>query len=269
MIIKRINLDEKFDNVYLDAYIADETENFKRNAILVIPGGGYKVICNDREGEPVALSFMAQGYNAFVLRYSVDGQKVFPGQLIEASLAMKHIKDNAEEYGINPEKVFVTGFSAGGHLAASLGILWHKKEIYEACDMPFGYNKPSGMMLGYPVISFNDEFGHVPSGCYLFGTDNLTDEQVYEGSLENHVDENSVPLFVMHTADDQVVDVRNALALANAYANAGKKFEMHIYPSMPHGAALANKITSCGRKEWENKQIERWIADAAAWAEEI
>lgn len=269
MIVKRINLDEKYDNVYLDAYIADETENFKRNAILVIPGGGYGVVCSDREGEPIALSFMAQGYNAFVLHYSVNYQKAFPGQLIEASLAMKHIKDNAEEYGINPERVFVTGFSAGGHLAASLGILWHKKEIYEAYDMPFGYNKPAGMMLGYPVISFNSEFGHVPSGCYLFGTDNLTDEQVYEGSLENHVDENSAPLFIMHTSDDQVVDVRNALSLATAYAAAGKKFELHVYPSAPHGVALGNKITSCGRKEWENKRIERWVSDAVVWADEL
>ena len=107
MIFKRIQLDEKYNNVFLDVYVADKTENFTRNAILVIPGGGYRNICSNREGEPIAMAFMPYGYNAFVLSYSVSRQKTFPGQLIEASLAMKHIKDHAEEYNIDPERVFV------------------------------------------------------------------------------------------------------------------------------------------------------------------
>lgn len=269
MIIKRIPLDKEFDNVYLDAYIADPTGDFTRKAILVIPGGGYHGVCSDREGEPIAMAFMPYGYNAFVLHYSVNKQKVFPGQLIEASLAMKHIKDNAKEYGIDPEKIFVTGFSAGGHLAASLGVLWHIPEVYEATGMEYGYNKPAGMMLGYPVISGDPSFGHSGSFQNLFGKENPTAEELEKASLEKHVDEKSVPMYVMHTSNDQVVPVKNALAIATAYAEAGKTFELHIYPDAPHGIALGNAITAGTVEKFVNPQIERWIQDATTWANSL
>lgn len=266
MIFKRIALDKKFDNVYLDVYIADPTDNFTRNAILVIPGGGYHAVCSNREGEPIAMAFMPHGYNAFVLHYSVNKQKVFPGQLIEASLAIKHIKDNAKEYNINPDKIFVTGFSAGGHLAASLGTLWHIPEIYEETGMEYGYNKPAGMMLGYPVISGDPSFGHLGSFQNLLGKENPTKDELEKVSLEKHVDENSVPMYVMHTSNDQVVPVKNALAIATAYAEAGKTFELHIYPDAPHGIALGNKITAGTVEKFNNPQIEKWIQDATIWA---
>ena len=268
MIFKKIQLDKDDENIYLEAYIADKTEGFTRNAILVIPGGGYDSVCSDREGEPIAMAFMPYGYNAFVLHYSVASvnKRTFPTQLIEASKAMKHIKDNADEYNIDPERVFVTGFSAGGHLCASLGILWHLKEIYDAIDMPYGYNKPTGIMPIYPVITYN---GHKPSFYSLFGTQELTEEQIYQGSLENHVTKDSSPAYIVHTSNDQIVTVKNSLVLANAYADAGMMFEMHIYPDAPHGVALGNKITKCGIEKYENKEIAKWVENAAAWAETI
>lgn len=269
MIFKRIPLDKEFDNVFIDAYIADKTENFIRNAILVIPGGGYHRVCSDREGEPIAMAFMPYGYNAFVLSYSVDRQKTFPAQLIEASLAIKHIKDNAEEYGINPDKVFVTGFSAGGHLAASLGTMWHIPEVYDATGMEYGYNKPAGMILGYPVISGDPAFSHPGSFANLLGEDNPTEEQLARVSIENNVDEKSIPMFVMHTSNDGVVPVKNALVIAEAYAKAGKTFELHIYPDAPHGAALGNAITANNNPKYDNPQIAKWIDDAVKWAETI
>lgn len=269
MIFKRIPLDEKYDNVFLDVYVADKTENFTRNAILVIPGGGYHKVCSDREGEPIAMAFMPYGYNAFVLSYSVSRQKTFPGQLIEASLAMKHIKDHAEEYNIDPERVFVTGFSAGGHLAASLGTMWHIPEIYEAINMEYGYNKPAGMMLGYPVISGDPSFSHPGSFCNLLGTDEPTPEQLARVSIENNVDEKSVPMYVMHTSNDGTVPVKNALVIAEAYAKAGKTFELHIYPDAPHGIALGNAITGHANPICINPCIEKWIEHAVKWAENI
>lgn len=269
MIFKRIQLDPEKTDVFLDVYVADKTKRFTRKAILVIPGGGYGCICSDREGEPIAQAFMPYGYNAFVLSYSVAKTKAFPSQLIEASLAMKHIRDNAEEYGIDPEKVFVTGFSAGGHLCASLGTMWHKKEIYEVTQMPFGYNRPTGIMPVYPVISGVNEWRHFGSFKNLLCTDEPTREQLTECSIELHVDENAVPAFIMHTSNDELVNVRNSLALANAYAEQKKEFELHIYPDAPHGAALGNAITSQGNAKWENSEIAKWVAQAAAWAESI
>ena len=270
MIFKRIQLDERAPEAYLDIYVADPTNHFIRKAILVSPGGGYGCICSDREGEPIAMAFMPYGYNAFVLHYSVkENGRYFPSQLIQASLAMKHIRDNAEEYGIDKDKVFAVGFSAGGHLCASLGTMWHKKEIYDAIDMPFGYNRPTGIMPIYPVINGTEDWAHRGSFYNLLGTKEPTETQLIECSIEKNVDEHASPAFIMHTSNDQLVNVRNALVLANAYAALGKTFELHIYPDAPHGVALGNKITSHAHGYWENPEIEKWVAQAAAWAESI
>lgn len=268
MVYKKIYLEENNPDVYLEVFAADKIGNidFVRNAILVIPGGGYGDVCSGREGEPIAQAFMPYGYNAFVLHYSVAGAKTFPHQLIEASKAMKHIKDNASEYNINPEKVFVTGFSAGGHLAATLGTMWDKKEIYDEIDMPFGYNKPAGMILVYPVIS-GVHFPHQGSFKNLFATENPTGEQLESASVELHVGVNSVPLFAVHTSNDDCVDVRNSLILANAYKENGLKFELHIYPDSPHGMALANPITSGNWEIVNNKHMAKWVNEACEWAE--
>lgn len=269
MIYKRIYLIDNNTDVYLDVYCRDKNQYFNSKAILIIPGGGYSSVVSAKEGEPVALSFLAYGFCSFVLNYSVGMQNSFPSQLIEASLAIKHIKDHADEYGIDPEKVFVAGFSAGGHLAGSLGILWHMPEIYQQIDMPYGYNKPTGMMLIYPVVSGIKEYSHKSSHCYLWGQNVPTDEMLEKSSLELHVDEKSAPLFVMHTSSDNIVDVKNALVLGTAYKEAGLNFEMHIYPEGPHGVALANEITYRGKPETVNKHTAKWLETAVEWTDSI
>ena len=268
MFTERIYLRENDDKVFLDAVIAQPTPSYTRRAILVIPGGGYQNVCYEHEGEPVGLAFMAHGYNVFVLHYSVARVRPFPAQLIEASLAVKHIKDNAEKYGIDPNEIFVTGFSAGGHLACSLGVLWHLPEIYEATGMPYGYNRVRGMMLGYPVIT-TDHRAHIGSHCNLWCTNTPSEEQLAISSLEKHVDEKSVPLFLVHTSNDPVVPVHNSLALGEAYAEAGIPFEMHIYPKGPHGVALGNDITSRGYSDCSDAAIAKWVEQAVYWAEHL
>jgi len=222
-------------------------------------------VCAEREGEPIAMAFMPYGFNAFVLHYSV-GNKPFPVQLIQASRAIKHIRDNAEKYNIDPDKVFTVGFSAGGHLAACLGTMWDRKDIYDEINMPFGYNKPNGMMLIYPVISAKY---HDTSLKNLLQNANPTEEMLADCSIENHVSENSSPAFIMHTSNDEIVDVRNSLVLANAFAEKGVEFEMHIYPDAPHGIALGNEITKCGREKWCNEAISKWVKHAVVWADSL
>ena len=252
------------EGAYIDAYIADPTPKFTRKAILVIPGGGYGKVCSDREGEPIAHAFIPYGYNAFVLNYYVDKQKPFPIQLIQATKAIKYIKDNAEALGIDPEELYVVGFSAGGHLAACTGILWKIPELYEASDMPYGYCKPKGIMLIYPVV--ND---HAGSFRKLLCAEEPTEEMLEKVFVDRHVDADSAPAFIMHTSNDEIVDVRNSLTLAVAYKAAGLQFEMHIYPDAPHGGALGNKITSNGRAKHENPSIAEWVRLAAVWAENL
>lgn len=263
MIYEKIQLD---DCATLDVYVAEQTENYKRKAVLVIPGGGYRIV-SDREAEPIAMGFMPHGFNAFVLRYSVSGEKTFPEQLIQASRAMKHIKDNAEKYGIDETQVFVVGFSAGGHLAASLVTMWDKKEIYDAVEMEYGYNKPRGAMLIYPVITADENYAHQGSFRYLFDTEEPTEEQRDMASIERIVTEKVCPAFLLHAANDRTVPVENSLLLAMEYSKYRIPFEMHIYPRGKHGFALGNDITARG--ETEATYNGQWIELAANWCEKI
>ena len=263
MIFDKIYFDEQDKDAYLEIYIADKISDYTRSAVLVIPGGGYGGVCKEREGEPIGMAFMAHGYNAFVLNYSVK-KKPFPSHLIQASKAMKHIRDNAEKYGIDPKKVFTVGFSAGGHLAASLGTMWDKKEIYDEIDMPYGYNKPDGMMLIYPVLS--DHYGSFQN---LFMKETPTDEEMAISNPDNYVSEDSSPAFIVHTSNDQVVPVMNAISFANKLAEKKIKFELHIYPDGPHGVALGNDITRCGVPKWEDASIAKWVENAVYWAKKI
>ena len=268
MKIERIPLSKTKEDVYLDAYVADKIGSYKRGALLVIPGGAYWAVCSDREGEPIAMAFMPHGYNCFVLHYSVARTGQFPCQLIEATRAIKHIKDHAEEYGIDPERLFVVGFSAGGHLAASTGVLWKLDEVYESVPMPYGYNKPRGVMLIYPVISPRLEH-HFSSFTHLWCNDEPTEEQKARSAIDENVDSDSAPAFMFHTADDGGVDVRNVLRLANAYSDAKIPYEMHIYPHGPHGIALANEITEAGNDYWVDERISEWVRLAAGWAKQL
>lgn len=265
MIFKTIPLREDDPEITLDIYVADRNKDVLRKALLIIPGGGYRKICSDREGEPIAMAFMPHGYNAFVLKYSVARKRPFPAQLIEAAMAIKHIKDNAEEYGIDPEELFVVGFSAGGHLAASCGILWKHPAVYEAVDMPYGYNKPKGILPIYAVI--ND---HIGSFRNLWCTDTPTEEQLNQTALNLHVDKDSSPAFVLHTFTDEVVPVQNSLDLVSAYAKAGVPCEMHVYPRGPHGMALANELTFGKVKHvYVDPEIAKWVDLASAWAKNL
>lgn len=266
---QRIYLYEDSKDVYIDAYICEKVDYYKRKAILVIPGGGYNIVCSDREGYMVANAFIPYGYNAFVLNYSVARKRVYPAQLIEASLAIKHIRDNAEEYGIDPEKVFATGFSAGGHLCAALGTMWYREEVLKAIpDMEYGYNKPTAIMPIYPVISGTDH-PHIGSFQNLLGKDEPTKEELEYVSAERCVDEKSAPAFIAHSAPDTCVPVQNSIVFANAYANAKIPFTLHIFPNGPHGMALGTKLTSCGYKEMEQPDFAKWVEMAVDWAEMI
>ena len=266
MKISRIFLDKNNEDIYLDAYSVPKKSEEKRHALIIIPGGGYSCVCRDREGDPIALEFISYGFTPFVLNYYTGKKEPFPIQHIQAARAIKHVKDNADEYGINPDEVFVIGFSAGAHLAGCSAILHSHPALYASIDMESGYTKPRGAMLIYPVVS--TEY-HMASFQNLLCSKEPSKEALHEVSLEKHVDTDSAPVFIMHTSNDGIVDVRNSLCLADAYTRAGLQYEMHIYPDAPHGIALANSVTSCGNEKWDNERIAEWVRISAEWAKEI
>lgn len=271
MQVMRIPLYKDRNDVYVDAYIAGQLacrEGMKRRAMLVIPGGGYE-FCSDREAEPIAKAFMAQGMNAFVLTYSIGKRAHFPQPMLDASMAMHILRSRAEEFHIDPDCITVCGFSAGGHLAASMATLWHRPEHYEPLGMPYGENRPNGAILCYPVITAGDK-AHRGSFDALLGDKASSQELLDAYSLEKHVDERSVPAFLWHTASDPGVPVENSLYMASAYAAAGVPFELHVFPEGPHGLSLATRETADDPAGiGVNPHCAQWVKLAVRWMDEV
>lgn len=265
------SLREDDENVKLVSYCAGNARelpfNEKRKAILIIPGGAY-AYCSEREAEPMALAFMARGYNAFVLYYSVGKNAKYPRPLIDASRAVKLIKDNAEKFHIDPDYIFAIGFSAGGHLAGMLSTMWHRKCVYDEIDMPFGYNKIRGAVLCYAVIS-GGKYAHRGSIDNLLGmehSENADPAAIDDISIEKNVDENTVPMFLWHTVPDTTVPVQNSLLLAKELADNKIPFEMRIYPDGWHGLSLCNELVGV---KADFTYVQRWIDDAFRFLDKL
>lgn len=266
MRFERIRFSEAMpQDVWLDLYIADPLPGYVRPAVLILPGGGYAFVCAEREGEPIAHGFLARGFNAFVLHYSVAKTRVHPAQLQQASLAMAYLRDHADDFGIDPERVFTVGFSAGGHLAGMLATMWHRREAWQDIGLPFEKNRPTGAALIYPVVSGDAAVAHEDSFRNLLGNAAPTEEEKRAVSLEKQADEHAVPLFLFHTSDDASVDVRNSLLLAAAYRANKKPFELHVLPHGRHGLATGDEITNGGSTEGFDVRVKHWIDAAAYW----
>lgn len=269
MTTERIFLNKTDERVWIDTYIHDDDEI--RPAMLVIPGGGYSAVCHEREGKPIALAYCKRGYNAFVLNYRVGPNDHYPSQLIDASSAIVHIKDNAEKYHINPELVYALGFSAGGHLAGSLAILHGDPDVLEYLGIERGYNRPRACVLCYPVVSCFVET-HGSSFEYLLGRPayDIAAEERSAVSLEFNVTSDSAPLFIWHTAEDTLVPTNGSFALAQEYVRKHLPILFHIYPYGPHGLALATEETLIDdRYELVQPLAEGWIDTSIAFFDSL
>ena len=245
-----------------------ENDTEKRPTVVVCPGGGYSCVCSDREGFPIAEFYYNAGFNTCILEYTVAPQmseRLWYLPAIEVGLAIKYMRENADELGVDTNKIFTCGFSAGGHLAASAGILWDRDEVLAAMgDAPKGINKPNGMILSYPVISSGPE-AHRGSIANLLKKPDYNEEEGSIFSLEKHVNPNTPPMFIWHTVTDTCVPIRNATLLMNAYLENGLLFESHIYPKGPHGMALATEETANNNPDMLDLHVATWISLSAEW----
>ena len=268
MLHKTIQLSEKYPDATLTTYVSydpPELNMTPRRAIIVCPGGGYHFL-SDREAEPIVKMYLAAGLNVFLLRYSIAPNATNYAPLIQASLAIKHVREHAEEYNVDPNYVFITGFSAGGHLAASAGTLWNIPEVLsELGDAPLGINKPTGMILCYAVLIFS----HKGSFYNLCGTKEPTPEQLARFELEKHVSADTPPAFIWHTFNDKVVDVQNALTFAQKLKDNAIPFELHIYPEGDHGLSLCNEETWAQKPHLIKPHAEGWIDLAIKWIKDF
>jgi acetyl esterase/lipase len=269
MITKTTKLSDINKNIKTDAFLKEFIienskgidEFKKRPAIVVCPGGGYGGV-SDREGIPVALRFVGEGYSAFVLTYSVAPYK-YPTQLLEVSASIAYIRENSQKYNIDTDKIIVIGFSAGGHLVASIGTLWDEELITDTLKIEKGTNKPNGLILSYPVIT-SGEYAHKGSFLNLIGDENENKELYEYLSLENRVSADTMPTFLWHTANDTVVPVENSLLFGMALSKNKVPFEMHIFPDGVHGLSLCNKLTACN-ENLLNPHCEQWFDLVINW----
>lgn len=272
-----INIDyEKYgvkhtgDNATITTYIKDaypELQNsFNRPLVIICPGGGYGHL-SQREGEPIALKMLELGYNAVVLRYSLVPNQ-FPCALMEAAYTIDYVRKHAKEWDTDPQKIIVAGFSAGGHLAASLGLLYNSEYIKEfvktGLNVALDEIKPDGLLLGYPVIS-SGEYAHRGSFEKLLGT--AYDELLQSLSLENRVTADAPKTFMWHTFTDDSVKLENSLLFANALRKAGVEFEYHVFPKGNHGLGLGTKETDTKDGTHYQPEVSVWTGLFKTWVE--
>lgn len=229
----------------------------KRPAVLIIPGGGYQHV-SPREAEPVAIRFLARGYTAFVLEYSVLPSR-FPTALREAALAMRYIREHASELEVDPNMVAAIGFSAGGHLCGCLGTMYDCPEVRDIA--PPEMLRPDALGLCYPVtVSWGKT--HDDSFIRLTDSDPALTARL---SLDALVRQDMPPAFLWHTANDDCVPVRNSLILAEALDKAEVSFALHIYRDGPHGMSVSDVQSypawnlpkkSMDVEEWPEKMMQ-------------
>ncbi|MHB0966900.1 MAG: alpha/beta hydrolase [Bellilinea sp.] len=226
--------------VTLTTYLHDPSEAMPnvlvRPAVMICPGGAYRY-CSDREGEPIALAFLAVGYQTFVLRYSVADQAAFPKPLNDAEAALELIRSRAGEWGVDPAKIAVCGFSAGGHLAAAVGTM--------------GRVRPAALILAYP--------------CILESMSSIMPAPI--PSLEREVTARTPPTFIWANAADERVPVENSLKFAAALAQGHVPFELHIFQNGGHGLALATSVTSAGEGKYIDNDAAQWFSLCLRWLE--
>lgn len=265
---KAAGLDAEGCGAVLDCYTNMHTEEMgrrRRRALLICPGGGYDW-CSEREAEPIAFRFLAYNFNCFVLRYSCV-KKRFPTAALEAAAAMKHIRDNAEKFDIDPDKIIVCGFSAGGHLAGSLSNFWNSEILTKPLGCKPEDIKPNGSMLCYPVLTSDREYTH--EGTIVNALGGEEDAELRELiSLENRVGEHTPPTFLWHCADDGCVPVQNSLFYMSALSKNHIPFESHIYEWGGHGLSLCDNTADT----WEGHiqpVAAGWAKLAIDWASRL
>lgn len=293
-------------NVYMEPYLISNSSelkpNHKRPVIVICPGGGYKNL-SDREAEPIARAYNAAGFHAVVLRYGVGEHAVMPGPINDLAIAIDKIYNNANEYYIDRDNIFVAGFSAGGHLAASLAVFWNDEQVLpEFTDKP--YIKPKGVILGYPVIDlkatatrldigiegyppydqieFDMLHPNVQAEDVFVREDNKTfvnfetamnaymfngigsDELIEKYSLHKQVNKDSSPAFIWHGGYDNLIYPQNSLQLATAMYQHNVDCEIHVYDAGGHGLALATELTT--NNPWELvPEVQNWLEMSVTW----
>ncbi len=223
-------------------------------AVVICPGGGYSVVAIGHEGYEIAKAFQKMGIAAFVLKYRLPSDQSMIdksiGPLQDAQRAIQIVKANANKWHIDTSRVGIAGFSAGGHLAASVGTHFQHDYISNNEGISF---RPAFMILGYPVISFTDSLTHKGSRDNLIGK-NPSEKMINEYSNEMQVTPETPPAFIFQAENDGTVKIENSIIFFQALHKNGVSAELLIYPKGGHGFGLNNSTTT-----------SKWIDECQKW----
>ena len=247
---------------YLYTYVPQQITEIKhkiRPAMIVIPGGGYGY-WSQREAEPIVLRFLSAGYACFLLDYDLNTPH--PEPLLQACMAIRHIRENAEKYGIDPHLIGAVGFSAGGHLAGSFATLYGEEEITSRLGVKREALRPDAVILSYPVITMGEGTSHGGTKSIITGGDPALIQKL---SLEDQVNHSSAPAFIWHTVTDNCVPVENAYKMALAYQKAHVPYELHIFEHGCHGLSLADIEVYNEGDENILPEVAVWLPLALTW----
>ncbi len=252
----------------LYTYLLDNSSEINpggvRPVVVICPGGGY-AMTSDREAEALAIQFMSMGYHAAVLRYSC-APAVYPTALLELASVISLLRNNAEKWHINKDKIIVQGSSAGGHLAAGYGVFWKEDFLADTVHTIPEQLRPNGLILNYPVIT-SGPYAHRDSFHNLLG--DRYEELVEKMSLEKQVTEDTPKTFIWHTFPDDCVPAENSLLFVMALKEKNIPTEFHLYPVGGHGLGLATKETACPNGYGVQEECQSWIPLVETWLKNI
>ena len=234
-------------------------ENRKRPCMVVCPGGGYGM-CSQRESEPIALKFLEEGFNVFVLTYSVAPNR-FPTQIREVAAVMELIYKNADNWNCDTNKIAIIGFSAGGHLAAHYSTMFDCEEVRDVFPESKSVN---ASILCYPVISAEAVTAHMGSFENLLGHKPQSQEETDYFSCDKNVKPTTPPAFLWHTAEDTCVPLKNTLLYAEALWRNNVPVELHVYPFGGHGLSTCDSQTIDDMTSVFEYNAQ-WLSSAKKW----
>ncbi|MBE7017117.1 MAG: alpha/beta hydrolase [Ruminococcaceae bacterium] len=287
MITKRIPLWEGREDVALYTVLKECTPNpmvptkpEALPAVVVCPGGAYMFCSMENEGDTVAFSFADAGYQTFILQYTVgttcgENDSRHPAQLLDLAKALLIIRENAEAWHVDPQRIALIGFSAGANLCANMAVYWHTPLLSGRFDVPSEYFKPMAVMLGYPLTdySYQEEYNATlpPNPMLLagnkavFGTPTPDKEQLDEMSPCLHVSEKTPPIFLFHAANDSLVPAVHSLKMALALAEKGIPYELHVFQNGEHGFATGVPNGVGPYRADKHQACSAWVELAKTW----
>jgi len=281
MVIEVVQFQEGVSSATLTAYLQDapfdNQISSNRPAIIICPGGAY-LGYTEKEAEPVALKFVSEGYQAFVLKYSIGDIARFPAPFIDAARAIMMVRRNGKRWGIDTDKICLCGFSTGGHVAAIFSATWQDDYLGKALNAENELFKPNALLLGYPLLDMHQFVANNQDKSQemktllemmlssIYGTATPMKSTMEEWDVKNKITTMYPPTFLWTTAEDSFVGVNDSMNLIKELSACKIPYEFHIFEKGSHGLSLGNQ--TIGYSEDDVKRhgnTHRWVELAINW----